>query len=228
MRALNDDDGSSGGRLLLQADATSGVGMIERPVRDLGLKASGNGSWQTPVLDTSLVSMVGFTWRDGVPLPRILVRFRTGTTWSLWLPAPLLRDLPDPKTGEGSGKAGTTLVLAPSLAKPADALQIQVNDNLPPELAVTLLHAARLTGDARIAAVAPRTTAATPHVGRGPRRSARRRPRPSSRPRSTAARTGVRTSPGAAARRATTTRSSRRTSTTARRATATRRPTCPA
>lgn len=160
MRALNDDDGSSGGRLLLQADAASGVGMIERPVRDLGLKASGNGSWQTPVLDTSLVSMVGFTWRDGVPQPRILVRFRTGAKWSLWLPAPLLHDLPDPKTGEGMGKAGTSLVLTPSLAKPADALQIQVNDHLPPELAVTLIHAARLTGDARIAATAARTGSA--------------------------------------------------------------------
>ncbi len=150
LRGLNSEDGSSGGRLLLQADAASGVGSLERSLRDLGLEAVGPGQWLTPVLDTSLVSMVGFTWRDGVRPPRILVRFRTAGRWSLWLPAPLLHDLPDPASGEGIGKAGTSPVFSPILARPADGLQVQVNGAVPPELAVTLIHANRLAGDARL------------------------------------------------------------------------------
>ena len=76
MRALNSDDGSDGGRLLLQADATSGVGILEKSLRDLGLAAAGGGAWRTPVLDTSLVSMVGFTYRrvPAVALARQLVQ----------------------------------------------------------------------------------------------------------------------------------------------------------
>ena len=161
MRALNSQDGSAGGRLLLQADATSGVGILERSLRDLGLEATTPGQWLTPVLDTSLVSMVGFTWRDGVRPPRILVRFRTAGTWSLWLPAPLLHDLPDPASGEGIGKAGTTLVVGPSLSRPADGIQVQMTGSLPPELAITLIHADRLAGDARLAADTSRSTMRT-------------------------------------------------------------------
>lgn len=160
LRALNDVDGGAGHRLLLQADAASGVGVLERPVRDLGLERTAEGAWQSPVLDTSLVSMVGFTWRGGTPPPRLLVRFRTGKVWTGWTVAPPLLDLPDPASGEGTGKAGTGLVLAPSLSKPADGLQVQVRDNLPPELAITLLHAARLSSDARVAATAARASSA--------------------------------------------------------------------
>ncbi len=150
LRALNSEDGSAGGRLLLQTDATSGVGILERSLRDLGLAATGPGQWLTPVLDTSRVSMVGFTWRDGVRPPRILVRFRTGGRWSLWLPAPLLRDLPDPSSGEGIGKAGTTLISCPTLARPADGIQVQVAGSVPAELGITLIHADRLAGDERL------------------------------------------------------------------------------
>jgi hypothetical protein len=159
LRALNSDDGSGAGRLILQTDATSGVGILEKSLKELGLTKLSAGAWQTPVLATELVTMVGFTWRDGVPPPRILARFRQQGGWSLWRPAPLLRDLPDPSSGEGIGKAGTV----PLVVEPTDAIQVQVLGSTPPELSITLIHAAPLAGDAR--AVAARTTAvATPTI----------------------------------------------------------------
>ena len=148
LRALNSEDGSGEGRLLLQTDATSGVGILEKQLKDLGLAKTGTGLWETPVLDTALVTMVGFTWRDGVRAPKILVRFRTKGGWSLWRPAPLLRDLPDPSTGEGIGKAGTV----PLVVEPSDGVQVQVSGSAPPELSITLIHAATIAGDARLAA----------------------------------------------------------------------------
>jgi len=148
LRALNSDDGSGGSRLLLQTDAVSGVGILEKPLADLGLAKSGTKLWQTPVLDTALVTMVGFTWRDGVRPPKILARFRTPTGWSLWRPAPLLRDVPDPSSGEGIGKAGTT----PLVVEPTDGIQVQVAGSVPPELSITLIHAAPIPGDARLLA----------------------------------------------------------------------------
>ena len=148
LRALNSEDGSGDGRLLLQTDATSGVGILEKQLSDLGLAKTGTGLWQTPALDTALVTMVGFTWRDGVRPPKILVRFRTKGGWSLWRPAPLLRDLPDPSTGEGIGKAGTS----PLVVEPSDGVQVQVSGSLPPELSITLIHAAAIAGDARLVA----------------------------------------------------------------------------
>jgi hypothetical protein len=90
--------------------------------------------------------MVGFTWRDGVRPPKILVRFRTKGGWSLWRPAPLLRDLPDPSSGEGIGKAGTS----PLFVEPSDGVQVQVSGSVPPELSITLIHASALAGDARL------------------------------------------------------------------------------
>jgi hypothetical protein len=147
MRALNSQDGQRGGRLLLRADATSGVGILEKGLRDLGLAATGPGQWLTPELDTSLVTMVGFTWRAGVRRPQISVRFRTKGGWTLWRPAPLLHDLPDPGE-EGIGRAGTLLVVA----DPSDGIQVQVGRFVPPELSVTLIHAERLAGDARLVA----------------------------------------------------------------------------
>ena len=148
LRALNSEDGSGDGRLLLQTDATSGVGILEKQLKDLGLAKAGTDLWQTPALDTALVTMVGFTWRDGVRPPKILVRFRTKGGWSLWRPAPLLRDLPDPSTGEGIGKAGTS----PLVVEPSDGVQVQVAGSLPPELSITLIHAAAIAGDARLVA----------------------------------------------------------------------------
>jgi hypothetical protein len=153
LRALNSDDGSGEGRLLLQTDATSGVGILEKPLKELGLARSGSGLWQTPVLDTALVTMVGFTWRDGVRPPKILARFRTKAGWSLWRPAPLLRDLPDPSSGEGIGKAGTS----PLVVEPSDGVQVQVAGSVPPELSITLIHAAPLAGDARLAGTTSRS-----------------------------------------------------------------------
>jgi hypothetical protein len=155
LRAL--DSGDSDGRLLLQTDASSGVGILERPLEELGLARSSAGSarssaggspavWETPVLDTALVTMVGFTWRDGVRTPKILVRFRSRSGWSLWRPAPVLHDLPDPSSGEGIGKAGTV----PLVVEPSDGVQVQVTGALPPELSITLIHAAPLAGDARL------------------------------------------------------------------------------
>ena len=146
LRALNSDDG--GDRLQLQTDATSGVGILEKPLKDLGLAKAGTDLWQTPALDTALVTMVGFTWRDGTRAPRIQVRFRTKGGWSPWRAAPLLRDLPDPSTGEGIGKAGT----APLFVEPTDGVQVQVAGSLPPELGITLIHAAAIPGDARLLA----------------------------------------------------------------------------
>jgi hypothetical protein len=148
LRVLNSDDGSGEGRLLLQTDATSGVGILEKPLTELGLAGAGKGLWQTPVLDTALVTMVGFTWRDGVRPPKILARFRTKAGWSLWRPAPLLRDLPDPSSGEGIGKAGTS----PLVVEPCDGVQVQVSGSVPPELSITLIHASPLAGDARLVA----------------------------------------------------------------------------
>ena len=148
LRALNSDDGSGGSRLLLQTDATSGVGILEKPLADLGLAKTGTRLWETPVLDTALVTMVGFTWRDGFRPPRILARFRTKGGWSLWRPAPLLRDIPDPSSGEGIGKAGTT----PLVVEPTDGVQVQVAGSVPPELSITLIHAAPIAGDARLLA----------------------------------------------------------------------------
>jgi hypothetical protein len=150
LRALNSDDGSGGSRLLLQTDATSGVGILERSLMELGLARAGSSSgvdlWQTPILDTALVTMVGFTWRDGVRPPKILVRFRGKGGWSLWRPAPVLRDLPDPSSGEGIGKAGTV----PLVVEPSDGVQVQVFGSVPPELSITLIHAAPIAGDARL------------------------------------------------------------------------------
>lgn len=148
LRALNSDDGSGDGRLLLQTDAVSGVGILEKQLKDLGLAKTGADLWETPALDTALVTMVGFTWRDGVRAPKILVRFRTKGGWSLWRPAPLLRDLPDPSSGEGIGKAGTS----PLVVEPSDGVQVQVSGSLPPELSITLIHAAAIAGDARLVA----------------------------------------------------------------------------
>ena len=148
LRALNSEDGSGDGRLLLQTDAASGVGILEKPLKDLGLARTGTDLWETPVLDTALVTMVGFTWRDGVRPPKILVRFRGKGGWSPWRSAPLLRDLPDPSTGEGIGKAGTS----PLVVEPSDGVQVQVSGSLPPELSITLIHAAAIAGDARLVA----------------------------------------------------------------------------
>ena len=146
LRALNSDDGSGDGRLLLQTDAISGVGILEKPLLELGLAKSGPDLWETPVLDTALVTMVGFTWRDGVRPPKITVRFRSKAGWSLWRPAPLLRDLPDPSSGEGIGKAGTS----PLVVEPSDGVQVHVAGSVPPELSITLIHAAAIAGDARL------------------------------------------------------------------------------
>jgi hypothetical protein len=148
LRALNSEDGSGDGRLLLQTDAVSGVGILEKSLHDLGLVKTGTDLWETPVLDTALVTMVGFTWRDGVRAPKILVRFRTKGGWSLWRPAPLLRDVPDPSSGEGIGKAGTS----PLVVEPSDGVQVQVYGSVPPELSITLIHAAAIAGDARLVA----------------------------------------------------------------------------
>jgi hypothetical protein len=150
LRALNSDEGG-GERLLLQVDATSGVGILEKPLKDLGLEKVGADLWQTPVLDTALVTMVGFTWRDGGRPPKILVRFRGKGGWSPWRTAPLLRDLPDPATGEGIGKAGT----APMVVEPTDGVQVQVSGVLPPELGITLIHAAPIASDARLLSETP-------------------------------------------------------------------------
>ena len=147
LHVLNDDDGSGEGRLLLQTDATSGVGILEKPLKELGLAKAHPGLWQTPVLNTALVTMVGFTWRDGVRPPKILARFRTKGGWSLWRPAPVLRDLPDPSSGEGIGKAGTV----PLVVEPSTAVQVQVYGSVPPELSISLIHASPIAGDARLA-----------------------------------------------------------------------------
>ena len=96
--------------------------------------------------------MVSFTWRDGVRAPKILVRFRTRAGWSLWRPAPILRDLPDPSTGEGIGRAGTAPLVVQPFSEPATGIQVRVSGSLPPELSIALLHAAPLAGDARVAA----------------------------------------------------------------------------
>jgi hypothetical protein len=158
LRALNSDDGSGGSRLLLQTDATSGVGILEKALSDLGLAAAPgqSGVSLTPVLDTALVTMVGFTWRDGVRPPRILARFRSKGGWSLWRPAPVLRDLPDPSSGEGIGKAGTV----PLVLEPSDGVQVQVLGSVPPELSITLIHAAPIAGDARLAGSTSRSVPA--------------------------------------------------------------------
>jgi N-acetylmuramoyl-L-alanine amidase len=150
LRALNSDDGTGAGRLLLQTDATSGVGILEKPLKELGLalagRVSGTDLWETPHLDTALVTMVGFTWRDGVRPPRIMVRFRGKGGWSLWRPAAVLHDIPDPSSGEGIGKAGTV----PLVVEPSDGVQVQVAGPVPPELSITLIHAAPIAGDARL------------------------------------------------------------------------------
>ncbi|HCB05038.1 MAG TPA: hypothetical protein DEQ43_12485 [Nocardioides bacterium] len=161
MRALNSHDGQPGSRLQLQSGDGSKVGILERDLRTLGLASTGSGTWQTPALDTSQVTMVGFTWRDGVRAPKILVRFRTRGGWSLWRPASLLRDLPDPASGEGIGKAGTAPVVVQPYSEPADGVQVHVTGQVPPELSITLLHAERLAGDARIAADASRSSVRT-------------------------------------------------------------------
>jgi len=148
LRALNSDDGRRGGRLELQADAKSGVGLLEKSLRDLGLVATGSREWLTPELDTSLVTMVGFTWRAGGRAPQIAVRFRVKGGWSLWRVAPVLHDVPDPASGEGIGKQGT----APVLADASDGIQVRVAGTVPPELSLTLIHADRLAGDERLAA----------------------------------------------------------------------------
>ena len=148
LRALNSEDGSGEGRLLLQTDASSGIGILEKPLKDLGLAKAGTDLWQTPALDTALVTMVGFTWRDGVRPPKIMVRFRGKGGWSLRRLAPLLRDLPDPSTGEGIGKAGTS----PLVVEPSDGVQVQVSGSVPPELSITLIHASAIAGDARLLA----------------------------------------------------------------------------
>jgi N-acetylmuramoyl-L-alanine amidase len=162
LRALNSRDGRRGGRLLLQADAVSGVGLLEKPLRDLGLAAAGRDVWMTPELDTSLVTMVGCTWRDGVRPPQIQVRFRTKGGWTLWHPAPVLRDLPDPSSGEGIGKAGT----APVIAEPSDGIQVRVAGKIPPELNLTLIHADRLAGDERVTSVTTSRSAVSRSVMR--------------------------------------------------------------
>ena len=148
LRALNSADGRRDGRLELRADKTSGVGLLERDLRGLGLVATGPGEWITPELDTSLVTMVGFTWRDGVRSPRIYVRFRVKGGWTLWQVAPLLHDLPDPASGEGVGKMGTS----PVVVEASDGIQVRVTGSIPPELNLTLIHADRLAGDARLTA----------------------------------------------------------------------------
>jgi hypothetical protein len=148
LRALNSDDARRGGRLELQADARSGVGLLEKSLRDLGLVSTGPREWLTPELDTSLVTMVGFTWRATARSPQIAVRFRIKGGWTLWRVAPVLHDLPDPDSGEGIGRFGT----APVLVDASDGIQVRVAGTVPPELTLTLIHADRLAGDARLAA----------------------------------------------------------------------------
>jgi hypothetical protein len=147
LRALSSDEAGSG-RLLLQTDASSGVGILEKPLKELGLAKAGTDLWQTPVLDTALVTMVGFTWRDGVRLPELQARFRTKGGWSPWRTAPPMRDLPDPASGEGIGKAGTV----PLVVEATDGVQVRVAGPPPPELSITLIHAAPIAGDARLVA----------------------------------------------------------------------------
>lgn len=152
---LLDSDGDHG-RLMLTTDASSGVGILEERLADLGLaragKQGGKPLWETPVLNTQLVTMIGFTWRNTGAAPSIMVRFRGKGGWSLWRPVAALHDGPDPSSGEGSGKAGTVPLVVP----PSDRVQVQVTGSLPPALSITLIHAAPIASDAKLAALGGR------------------------------------------------------------------------
>ena len=139
-----------GGRLQLRGESVGGVGSLDRRLRDLGLTSQRPGEWVTPTLETSKVSMIGFTWTPGRGgrQPEIHVRLRTRKGWGLWRPVPLLHDLPDPSGPEGGGRAGT----APLMVEASDGLQVRVADHLPQDITVTLIHSERTLDDERVAA----------------------------------------------------------------------------
>jgi len=159
---------SLGGRLRLQGGSVGGVGSLERPLRDLGLTSPRPGEWVTPELDTSTVSMLGFTWAAprGTPAqraerePAVWVRLRTRRGWGLWRPVPLLTDAPDPSV-EGQGRRGTS----PLLIEPVDGLQVRVGRHLPRDISLTLLHSEPTLADQRVVA-APRAPVVAPQAGR--------------------------------------------------------------
>jgi hypothetical protein len=145
LRALNSGDGG-GGRLLLQADASTGVGSLEEPLTKLGLVKVGTGKWATPMLTTSLVTMAGLTWVSQKGECRLQVRFRSHGEWSDWRTAPPNLDGPDPGSSE-AGRFGTAPVLL-SPKNAADAIQVRVTgDSLPRDLRLALIHAAPTLAD---------------------------------------------------------------------------------
>ena len=175
---------------------------------DLGLTKIGTDLWQTPALDTALVTMVGFTWRDGVRAPKILVRFRTKGGWSL-VAACAVAPRPARSVEWRGDRQGRHLSTG---RRPSDGVQVQVSGSVPPELEH---HPHPRLGDRR------RRAARWPAPPPG---HCRARPRWASPcPPSTRAPSGAPTRPGATDRRATTAPSCRPTSTTAPPATAYRK-----
>jgi hypothetical protein len=147
LRTLNGGDGG-GGRLLLQADAQSGVGSLERPLTELGLVKVGTGKWATPQLSTSLVTMAGLTWTASRGDVRLQMRFKSKDGWTAWQTASPLGDGPDPGSGEG-GRFGT----APLIIDPSDALQVRVTGTaLPKDLRLALIHSEPTAKDEMIVA----------------------------------------------------------------------------
>jgi hypothetical protein len=138
------DDGDPTGRPRLEL-SSAGAGVDELTVRlgDDLLPATGQGTWRSRELGTSLHSMVALTW-TGRRDPRVHVRSRVAGKWTPWRAAPVMHDEPDAGSVERSAARGTQLLWIGR----SDGIDIKVDGHRPADLALVLLHPRRLRGDA--------------------------------------------------------------------------------
>ncbi len=172
--------------------------------------------FRTARLSSTTYRMVALTWRGDDPAA-LRIRSRTEGHWSPWRTLAPLTDLPNATSGEGNGVRGTELLWVGQ----SDGIQAIVRGAQPKRLTLQLIDPGELESDSDVVA---ETVASHWSQRQRPERrlgSGAVRPCPSC---STAV-TGAPTRAGATVARTTATPSSRCTSTTLRRETATRWPT---
>jgi hypothetical protein len=141
---------ATGPALTLSAEAGTDVASVEVPLGDDLLPNVASRRWESARLPTNTHTMVAFTWTEVAVAPHLLVRTRltggrsrSGRAWTDWERVPLLRDVPDPGSGEGGLTTGTDLLWVGA----ADGVQVRLKGRRPTDLTMLLLHPARRRAD---------------------------------------------------------------------------------